>query len=154
MFSHPAVRTPRTGTTLLELTVVLALLAVLVGIAAPFGRRAMDEVAVRAARDALGAMAARARLGAAARGGATLAVSIPEGLVTLVDARGRAIAPDRDLAAEFGVLVATDGRATTRVQLRWDVLGIGRAAARTLRFRRGAAEARLTVSLYGRVRSW
>jgi hypothetical protein len=144
----------RPGTTLLELAVVLSLLAILLGFAAPLGRRAMDGVAVRAGRDVLGAMAARARMGAAAHGGASLRITLPDGVVTVVDGLGRPLATGRDLGAEFGVRVVADGKATESVELRWDALGIGRAAARTLRVRRGDAEARLTVSLYGRVRSW
>lgn len=146
--------TSRAGTTLLELIVVLSLLAVLLGMVAPLGRKVLDEVAVRTARDVLGAMAARARLGAAARGGAVLAVTLPEGAVSVVDGLDRPVLDARHLGAEFGVTLAADGQATDRVELRWDVLGIGRASTRTLRVRRGAAEARLTVSLYGRVRSW
>jgi hypothetical protein len=36
--------------------------------------------------------------------------------------------------------------------LRYDALGLGRVASQTLLFTRGRAEARLTVSAYGRIR--
>jgi len=52
------------------------------------------------------------------------------------------------------VAIGVDGAAAGRVTIAYDGLGLGRVASRTFRFRSGPAEARLTISSYGRVRSW
>ncbi len=56
-----------------------------------------------------------------------------------------------DLAARHGVR-ADAGRPSLR--LRYDGLGIGRIANSTIRLQRGTAEAGLSISAYGRVRTW
>lgn len=145
---RPRMRT-HAGTSFLELTVVLALVGLLLGIAAPSTLRWRDRVAVRAARDDLAAGLAAARATAAAAGGAALVLET--GSARFWIAAGGVAGPVTDLAERYRVRV--EGGSGT-IEVRYDALGIGRLANRTLRLRRGAAEAGLTISAYGRVRRW
>ncbi|HUG41475.1 MAG TPA: hypothetical protein VMM12_13390 [Longimicrobiales bacterium] len=140
---------PRTGTSFLELIVVLALLGVLLGLTAPATLRWRDGLAVRAARDDLAAAFALARASAAASGGAVLVLD--SGAAVFWVAAGGSEGRATDLAALYGVRIDGSG---ARIEFAYDALGIGRLASRTLRLRRGDAEAGLTVSAYGRVRRW
>lgn len=145
---HPPMRN-RAGTSFLELIVVLALLGLLLGIAAPPALRWRDVLAVRAARDELAAGLATARATAIAAGGAALILDVSAG-VFWVTAGGRA-GHATDVGNRYGVRIeGADGH----VEIHYDAVGIGRLANRTLRFRRGRAEAGLAVSAYGRVRRW
>ena len=145
---HPRMRN-QAGTTFLELIVVLALLGLLLGIAAPPALRWRDVLAVRAARDQLAAALATTRATATAVGGAALVLDGSAGVYWIVT-RGRT-GPVTDVGGRFGVAIeGADGL----VEIPYDALGIGRLANRTLRFRRGRAEAGLVVSAYGRVRRW
>lgn len=146
--------TARPGTTLLELTLVLSILGVLLGLGYPLFRRGLDGLAVRGARDTLGAGVARARATALGRGGAELIVDLGEARFWVVAASGDTIGTPVDLAARYGVRLSTTGTGTNRVALRFDGLGIGRVANRTFQLRRGTAEANLTLSAYGRPRAW
>jgi prepilin-type N-terminal cleavage/methylation domain-containing protein len=140
------------GTTLLELLFALALIAILLGFAYPPLARTFERYAVRAAADALTAQVTRARIAAVAYGGADLIIDAPRGHTQLRSPAGQIIA-QQDLAG-FGVALDVDGSRTEQVALSFDALGIGRMANRTFRFRRGQAEARVTLSAYGRVREW
>lgn len=140
------------GHTLLELCVVLALLALLIGLAAPPVRRAIALARVHAARDLMWSQLARARALAVARGGAGLVLDA---------ARAQAWIEAADTStgvaalAEAGtVAITVDGAQIDRVRIEFDGLGLGRIASRTLRFRSGGVEAGLTLSSYGRVRVW
>lgn len=145
-------RSRSTGHTLPELLGALLLVAVLAALAVPGLRYLEGAVAARAARDALAGLVVRGRAVAAARGGATVVLDLA-GRRAWIDADGGA--PDvLDLGASFGVTLAVDGRGEDPVRLRFDGLGIGRVTSRTVRVRRGGAEARLTLSSYGRVRVW
>ena len=141
----------RRGYTLLELSAVLALMAVAVAIllSAPEGTR--DRWAVESAREQVAGLLAEARTAAVAWGGATVHLSATEAAAWYeaggVERRRVELAEDVDLELLLP-------RARTDAELRYDALGLGQVASQTLRFRRGAAEATLVVSGYGRVRRW
>ena len=142
------------GFTLLELVVVLALLALAIGVAYPGARAAADAWAVRAARDATASVLAGTRAAAQAQRGAELLVVVSEGrLLARSGARPEPV-PRLELVRDWGVTVVSPGSSGDTVVIRYDALGLGRIANRTLRFERGRAVAGLTVSAYGRVRRW
>lgn len=138
----------RGGFSLVELLVVAALVALLATIVLPPMARWRDALAVRAARDELAAALALTRITAAAAGGAALAVD-PVAARYRVVTSGAAGDPV-SLAERYGISVDGD----RAFELRYDALGIGRLASRTVTIRRGSAEAGLVVSAYGRVRRW
>ena len=136
---------------LTELLVALSIAAIAGTLAAPSARRALDSVEVRAAREAAYGLSVRARAIASTRGGADLVFDFARNAVTVVDADRAQVAT---LALrDFGVSMSTESRAPS-VVLRYDGRGIGRMTSRTVRFRRGDAEAGLTFSSYGRIRRW
>jgi prepilin-type N-terminal cleavage/methylation domain-containing protein len=144
-------RQPR-GTTLLELLFALSLIAVLLGFAYPRMSRTIERYAVRAAADAFTAQVARARIAAITYGGADL-------VIDPVRLRAQLRGPDNEMLGEqdlgtFAVAITVDGQHRQEVDLSFDALGIGRMANRTFRFQRGGAEARVTLSAYGRAREW
>ena len=137
------------GFSLAELVVVLVLAALLAG-ALPIHLGGLrDRLAVRAAREASVGLVARARQRAILTGGAEL--RIQEDPPRLTVPGGDAGTLRLDLRAEHGVELEIPGPAR-RATVRFDALGIGRMASRTLRFHRRGAEASLTLSAYGRVR--
>ena len=141
----------RNGSSLTDLIITLALLAIVLAIAAPRLQNARDAYATRAARDAAAAVVERARVLAAARGTARLIVEPTAGTLALESPVG---APARTTLAihdAFGVALTVDGQAG-RVVLDFNALGLGVLANRTLRFRRGSAESVLTLSTHGRGR--
>ncbi|HEX9107250.1 MAG TPA: hypothetical protein VF832_08475 [Longimicrobiales bacterium] len=142
----------RPGHSLLELSFVLLLLGVLLGAGLPPLRRAMAWAQARSARDAVALQAARARALAVARGGADLVLDLPHARAW-IESSDTVLAPVV-LGDERLLILSADGSPADTVRIGWDGLGVGRIASRTLRFRAGAAEARLTVSGYGRVRAW
>jgi len=142
----------RSGYTLLELLCGLTLLAVLLGMVSLPAAYAGDVLAARAARSAIMAAAAATRAVAVQHGGAdlyldaadgALAVTSRDGLVA--DTLGRLVR-DYHVSIELGEA----GHAT----LRFDALGIGRLANRTVRINRGRVSAGVTFSAYGRARPW
>ena len=139
----------RAGTTFVELTLVLALLGILLGIVTPATQRWRDVLAVRAARDELAAGIAGARATAAAVGGAALILDRGSGIFWVATPAGAG--PATDLRARYGVHIEGPGGI---VELQYDGLGIGRLANRSIRLRRGRAEAGVVISAYGRVRRW
>ncbi|HEX7052137.1 MAG TPA: hypothetical protein VF188_18155 [Longimicrobiales bacterium] len=141
------------GTTLVELLFALAILAILIGIAAPPLRRWLDRYATVGAREALAAGVARARSLAVGQGGAALVVDVGSGRFW-VRAGGDVVEGPVDLGAQYRVELTVDGAAADRVVLRFDARGLGRLANRTFRLRRGDATAGLTLSTYGRPRRW
>ncbi len=136
----------------MELVVSLAVIAAVVGLAAPRLAVLRDRVEVRAVREDLVGLVARARSAGVTRGGATLVLEAepPAGRVLAGDSLlhfmrlGRSDHPPR--------LVLPSGRA--EVSFDFDALGIGRFASGTVAVRRGEAEAGIVVSSYGRVRRW
>lgn len=140
------------GYTLVELLVVIAVLALLLSVALPPVRRWHDGVAVRAARDEVAAALAATRATAATAGGAALVLD-PTGARFWIRLDGAPSGDPTDLRKRYGVLMDA-GTGPNEVVLRYDGLGIGRIASRTIRLERGNATAGLTVSAYGRYRRW
>lgn len=137
------------GATLTELLLVLTIMGIVCSLAATPAKRTLDVLHVRAAREALFGSAMRARSVALTRGGASLIIDPQTDVVTVSDAQG--VVADQTHIEGYGVDVFVDG-ATAPVALRYDAYGIGRMTSRTVRLKRGAAEASLTVSSYGRIR--
>lgn len=134
-----------------ELTLTLTVAGVLTGLAAPIARRGLDALQVRAAREAVFAAATRTRSVALAHSGASLILDTARRTATVSTARLDAVVVMP--LAQFDVDILTDA-ATATITLTYDGRGIGRMASRTIRFRRGQAEAGLTFSSYGRARRW
>ena len=139
------------GFTLIELTLSLALLGLLLGLAFPALQRHGDRLAVRAAREALAGTVETARAGGASRGLAELAVVTDSALVRvrIHDREVRVLRMDR----EFGVSLGLGG-GQPHARLAFGRLALGRMASRTFILTRGADTARLSVSSLGRVRRW
>jgi len=144
----------RAGTSLAELALVLALLGAVAAIATPRLVGARDEYAVRAARDAAAALVDRARLLAQLRGSARLDVDPALSEIRVEAPIGSPVATPLRSGAEWGAALSIAGSRPGTVSLDFDAHGLGRLANRTLQFRRGGREARLTLSTYGRVRRW
>lgn len=146
--------TSRAGATLAELILSLSILACAAGIALPRLVNARDEYAVRAARDAAAALVDRTRLLAQVRGSARLRIDPGAGEIRVEAPIGT---PARDgllTEPDWGAALSVAGSGSGAVLLDFDGRGLGRLANRTLRFRRGDSEARLTLSSYGRARRW
>ncbi len=137
------------GTTLVELTVLLALLTILAGMTVSATATTRDGAAVRVARDAVGASIGRARSLARLHGSARVVLE-PDRV--LVESPADSVRERLELQ-RFGSRLTVDG-ASGLVVLEFDRLGLGRLANRTIRLQRNRAEARLTLSAYGRVRRW
>lgn len=142
----------RSGFSLVEMLTALVLAGVLLGLGAPPVRRALAWARVRSARDLVASQLARARSVAVMRGGADLVLDVRRGRawIEAVDTS----TPASAVADAEGVRISADGLAGDTVRIGYDGMGIGRLASRTLRFRAGAVEARMTISSYGRVRTW
>lgn len=144
----------RTGLTLIELAATLLLLGILAALALPPLASARNTIAATAARDAFAAIVARARIEALHAGGASVVLHQGSGRALIETARGP-VGDSVAIAHTFGVGVSADGAAPgSAVTVSFDAFGVGRVASRTFRFRRGAAEARLSLSSYGRSRRW
>jgi type II secretory pathway pseudopilin PulG len=136
----------RSGFTLPEHTIVLALMAAAGTAILPGAHAAADRLAVTAAREAVAALVARTRTEAIAHGGAVL-------MLRAVDGRGWIEAGDsvvetRRFGVDYGVALDLGG--SGEAELSFDALGLGRRASRTVVLRRGAAEARVVIAAYGR----
>ena len=143
------------GFSLVELLAALVVLGVLAGLIAGPARGALDAVATAGARDAFAAIVAHARTEAVRRGGARLVVNLASGAVLMEAPALTPIGDSLAVAHTWGVTVSADGAAAgSQLTLQFDAFGLGRVASRTFRFRRGAAEARLSLSTYGRSRRW
>jgi prepilin-type N-terminal cleavage/methylation domain-containing protein len=144
--------TRRKGHTLIELLAVLATMGIALLMAAPPVERLLDGLAVRSARDALVVELARTRLLARTHGGALLLLDANAATAVIVSESGDTLHPPLLLHAHYrtGLELGSSAQAT----IRYDALGIGRLANRTLHVVRGGSAARITVSAYGRVRAW
>jgi type II secretory pathway pseudopilin PulG len=144
-------RTLHPGCSLLELIVALTVLAILLGMAVPAARTSRDALAVRAARAELAAALARTRAAAIASGGARLEIDATRGLMSIITTGGDTVGSPLALGDRHAVTVSTG--AAGPATIRYDGLGIGRFASRTIVIQRGRAEARIIVSAYGRWRA-
>lgn len=142
------------GTTLIEIVLALSLLALVAGIAVPPLRHGLDLLAVAAARESLAAAVARTRSVAAARGGAILVLHPASARYWIESQSGESVQPPVDLNTRYRVELSAGAEAGGRIELRFDGLGLGRLANRTVTVRRGRSEAGITLSSYGRVRRW
>ena len=137
------------GHTLIELVFVLLLVGVATATAAPAAVRQRDRALVVAAREAVVGLVSQARAAAVSSGGSKVRLRA-------TPARADALAGGvalRSIALDVDFGVALDlGGAAPEVELSYDVLGLGRVASQTIRFRRGSEVAELIVSSYGRVR--
>jgi prepilin-type N-terminal cleavage/methylation domain-containing protein len=139
------------GYTLIELLLVLVVLGVLLTLAAPSFGRWRDVVAVAGARDELAGRLAWTRIAAASHGGATLIVLLPDGRYR-VEVGGGGVPFAGELGRVYGVTLDAGG--ADSLELGFNSLGVGRMTGRTIRVVRGAAEAGLTVTPFGRYRRW
>ena len=137
----------RSGTTLLELTVVLVLIALAGTAILPAARRQADRAALVGAREAVAALAARTRTEAMLAGAASLRVRAADGELAVLTADS--LIAVLNLGSQYGVTIELGGR-TTVAELHFDGLGLGRVASRTITLRRGQEEVELVVSAYGR----
>lgn len=145
----------RRGHTLTEMLIVLALLALAIGLSYPAARAASDAWAVRAARDAVAASLAGARAAALIERGAEVLLVPRTGVVlTRIPGSDDPPRPRLLLTQDWRVTLSSPGFSGDTIAIRYDAIGVGRIANRTLRFQRGRAAAGLTVSAYGRVRAW
>lgn len=140
------------GYTLVELLAVLVAIGITLLIVTPSVRRAIDRHAVNAARNAVATELARTRLIARARGGAVLVLDANRGSASIRSPRGDTLAAPVPVSAIYNARIDLAGADSTAVV--YDRLGIGRMANRTVRLVRNDADARLTISAYGRVRLW
>lgn len=137
------------GYSLIELTFVLMLSALLLGIAvAPIGH-ARDVLSVRAARADIAALLAATRSTAIMAGGAVLVIDVAEGAAWIEQGSGIRIGDVHPIAARHGVRLAA---ASPVLNIRYDALGIGRMTNAVMRVKRGSVTGTLTISAYGRVR--
>lgn len=138
----------RSGVTLLELLLALALSGLGLSVLVPAARRALDRFAVVSAREALAGRVASARLRAMAVGGARLVLDAPTATVWIeVDL---AVSDSGPLEGPLPVEVKLTGT-RSRIALPFDALGIGRVASQSIRFTRGRAASALVISAYGGV---
>ena len=137
------------GHTVLELAVALLILGVLLSLVGPLQASLRDRFSVWQARERTVGLVTRARAEALTWGGARLVVrESPAQLRVEAEDTVLVVLGPEELA---GVALGVSGSGGSAI-LAWDGLGVGRIASRTLRFRRGEAEARLILSSYGRVR--
>ncbi|MDT8342696.1 MAG: hypothetical protein RQ751_14390, partial [Longimicrobiales bacterium] len=123
------------------------LASLLLSLALPLGRRAVDRWTVRAVRDQALAALHRTRMEARLLGGAVLEVDGGRGVLTARAADS--VLWTRHDAGEAGVTIQLPGGGE-RTSVTFDGLGLGVVASRTLVFRRGGEEARLVISSRGR----
>lgn len=137
----------RTGTTLPELAVVMAMLGVLLLLAVPTLRRAGDAAHVRAAVTSATTTLAVARHVAVARGAmSTLRVDTAGARLVVLVAADTVLV--RDLRRTHGVRLAA-----TRLEMRYLASGIGYGASNgRLAIGRGRSADTIIVSRLGRVR--
>ncbi len=135
------------GHTLIELTAILAVMAVGSSLFLPAMRGQRERAAVLEARETVAAMIGRTRTVATAAGGATLRVDGDAGMLRVLV--GDSVVAHASLPPR--VHLATGGGGSL-VEIGFNALGLGVFANETLELRSGAARARLVVSTHGRVR--
>jgi prepilin-type N-terminal cleavage/methylation domain-containing protein len=138
---------PRHGFTLLELLVVLAVTAVLMGVALPRVVAISDAVAVRHAADQVRTVLALARQRAVAFA-APVAVLVDSAAAQLAVGDAQGPLSTHAVGAAYGVTLTA-----TRDSVAFGPLGLGWGAANTsVVVTRGAAAETVTVSRAGRIR--
>jgi Tfp pilus assembly protein FimT len=142
----------RAGFTLADMIITLAVLGIVLGMAAPRVGALRARGAVRSARDAAASAFERARSLAVARGTARVTVDAAAGTIAIESPVGIAADAALHLTDVWGVAVDLGGSRTA--VLDFNAIGLGVVASRTITLTRGAAQAGLTVSSYGRVRRW
>ena len=138
----------RSGFTLLEMVVVLALLGLGIPPLLHVARRQNDRMAALAAREAVAGLVHRARQEALALGGSEVVLRVEPPEAALV-ARGDTLARAR-IQEIFGVELGLS-RSRLESVLKYGPLGLGQVSSQTLTFRRGTTEILLVVSALGRV---
>ena len=140
----------RSGYTLLELLLVLALMAVGFIALAPGMRRQQERLMVRSARESLVGLISRARAHAVIHGGATVTLKASPATATLTS--GGQVRDSIHLAASRVELTLSGDRPEAR--LHFNAMGLGELAGQTVRLTVGSAHAGLIVSAYGWIRRW
>jgi prepilin-type N-terminal cleavage/methylation domain-containing protein len=137
----------RPGFTLLELVIVVTISGLLLAIAVPRARAALDGVSVRsAAGDVIATMSYARAVAQAGDGLITVRVDSATGVVSV--RRGSIVLHSRGVAHAHGVRLGA-----TRDSLTYDPRGLGRGAANlSVVIRRGSAVETVFVSRLGRVR--
>lgn len=138
----------RKGTTIIEMTLVLAIMSVLAAIALPRASGFIDRMEVQGAVTELKALFSLARQVAIARGSqSTLVIDAPGATVTL--RVGTEIVQSRPVGAVHGVTVESN-----RSSITYSPIGVGYGAANfTLIVSRKAAADTMVISRLGRVRN-
>ncbi|MBR9989777.1 MAG: prepilin-type N-terminal cleavage/methylation domain-containing protein [Gemmatimonadetes bacterium] len=139
----------RNGYSLIELTFVLVLGALLLAAAAVPIRHARDVMAVRAARGEVAALLALTRATAILAGGATLVVDVDAGAAWIERSPGVRVGDIQHVSARHGVRLTSS---SSLLNIRYDALGIGRMSNATMRVMSGSVTGTITISAYGRVR--
>ena len=136
------------GFTLFECLVVLAIVGIGIALGLPALQRHRDRWAVTQAREASAALLARARVEALGSGASSVTILPRRGHIDR--SLGGTFRERVDLGDRYRVSLDISGR-DTPATIEFNALGLGRMAARTLRFGRGDASASLVISTYGRV---
>jgi prepilin-type N-terminal cleavage/methylation domain-containing protein len=139
----------RRGFSLLEMLAALTILSVIAASSFPVLRGAIDRFAVLGAREEVAGLFHRARMEAITHGGSRVRARRSPPVLELL--LGPEVVEQVDLERSYRTTL-TLSRDRPESTLRYDALGLGRVASQTLLFSRGSAEARLTVSAYGRIR--
>jgi prepilin-type N-terminal cleavage/methylation domain-containing protein len=144
----PLSRPVPAGFTLVEVITAVALLAIAMAALLPAARRWLDRLAVVGAREEVMGLFHQARLEAVAHGGATVLLTCHPPVAEL--RAGSVRVGVAELVPEYGVALSLS-RDRERAEVTYDAMGLGRVASQTLRITRGAAEAGLVISSFGRV---
>lgn len=139
----------QSGTSLLEVTVVLTLLAVALSVGFQTVAPILHRIQIVGASDEVIALVHLARSEALRVGEAELAIDVRTGVVTVrvVDRTVRTAY----LSADYGVELWTSSRQVP-VELRFGPLGLGIFAGQTVTLTAGSTRGRVVISPYGRAR--
>lgn len=145
---HAHMDAMRKGTTIIEMTLILAIMSVLAAIALPRASGFIDRIEVRGSVTELKALFSLARHIAIARGSqSTLVIDAAGATVTL--RVGSEIVQSRSIGAAHGVAIQSN-----RGSITYSPIGVGYGAANfTLIVARNAAADTLIISRLGRVRN-
>ncbi len=136
------------GFTLFECVVVLAIVGIGVALGMPALQLQRDRWAVTQAREASAALLARARRDAMGSGGSTVTISPT---LRRIERSLRGTVRERvEFGDRYGVSLEISG-SDSLATIEFNALGLGRMAARTVRFERGRVSASIVISTYGRV---